>query len=84
MPFTPDGDKLGAAASIDGAIMLDLDGTCHGVGLILDGLAGGGENPARGARYNSVVRYTRGRNDCLGIVLSIDDVANILPQLQEG
>jgi hypothetical protein len=80
VPFIPDADKLAAVTSIDGAIMLDLEGNCHGVGLILDGMAGEGESPARGARYNSVVRYTRGRNDCIGIVLSVDGGANIIPQ----
>jgi hypothetical protein len=40
---------MAAVTSIDGAVMIDLDGTCHGIGLILDGVAGGNENSSRGA-----------------------------------
>lgn len=64
--------------------MLDLNGTCHGIGLILDGEAGEGENPSRGARYNSLVRYTRKRPDCLGIVVSVDGMIDIVPRMGKG
>ena len=83
-PFTLDKSTIAGATSIDGAIMVDSEGTCHGVGLILDGLAREGESPARGSRYNSVVRYTRDRNDCLGVVFSVDGMIDTLPRLTEG
>jgi hypothetical protein len=83
-PFNPDEITMAGATSIDGAIMVDPEGTCHGVGLILDGSAGEGESPARGARYNSVVRYTRDRNNCLGVIVSVDGMIDVFPRLAEG
>jgi hypothetical protein len=82
-PFLPNQATIAGATSIDGAIMIDVDGICHGVGLILDGKAGEGESPARGARYNSVVRYVRNRKDCLGIVVSVDGMIDMLPRQEE-
>jgi hypothetical protein len=59
LPLTP--DLLPALTDIDGAVLLDVQGTCHAIGVILDGrvseqgtLVG---NRGRGARYNSAVRY---------------------------
>jgi hypothetical protein len=50
-----------ALTDIDGAILLDEQGTCHAIGVILDGrvseqgtLVG---NRGRGARYNTALRY---------------------------
>lgn len=45
-------------SSIDGAILVDTKGVCHALGVILDGASRHGiGDPARGARYNSAVRY---------------------------
>jgi hypothetical protein len=83
-PFDPTKATIAAASSIDGALMLDIQGRCHGVGLILDGEAGPNEDPARGARYNSVIRYLRryGQHQipCLAVVVSEDGMINVLPQ----
>ncbi len=79
-PFDPDEETITAASAIDGAIMVDLEGKCHGIGVILDGLAGDGENPARGARYNSAVRYLRGHQDSLIVVVSEDRTVDIITQ----
>lgn len=82
--FDPDEATIAAATSIDGALMLDAQGRCHGVGLILDGDAGPNEDPARGARYNSVVRYLRRSQQhhitCLIVVVSEDGMINVMPQ----
>ena len=43
--------------SIDGAVFMDTNCICHGIGLILDGPAIVSGNPARGARYNSAINY---------------------------
>ena len=43
--------------AIDGAVLLSPDGTCHAIGVILDGLSTASGNPMRGSRYNSAVRY---------------------------
>lgn len=70
--------------SIDGAVMVDLEGVCHGIGVILDGIASEKGDPARGARYNSVIRYveTLSQNgafsSCLSIVVSEDGDVDIL------
>jgi hypothetical protein len=59
LPLTP--ALLPALTDIDGAVLLDVQGTCHAIGVILDGrvseqgtLVG---NRGRGARYNTAVRY---------------------------
>lgn len=82
--FDPDEATIAAATSIDGALMLDAQGRCHGVGLILDGDAGPNEDSARGARYNSVVRYLRRPQQhhipCLIVVVSEDGMINVMPQ----
>lgn len=50
-----------ALTDIDGAILLDVQGTCHAIGVILDGRVSEQDtlvgNRGRGARYNSAVRY---------------------------
>lgn len=43
--------------SIDGSVFLDLSGKIHGIGMILDGDSSEKGNPARGARYNSALKY---------------------------
>lgn len=46
--------------AIDGAVLLDPTGTCHAIGVILDGTAeAGGGKAARGSRYNSTCNYVR-------------------------
>lgn len=42
---------------IDGAVFLDLQGRCHAVGVIVDGIAQKCGNPGRGARFNSLYTY---------------------------
>lgn len=78
-PFDYNQEALRGAMSIDGAIMVDLQGVCHGVGLILDGSAAPQENPARGARYNSVRRYMDAHPNCVIMVVSEDGMINVFP-----
>lgn len=77
-PFSPNEATISAASAIDGGILVDLKGTCHGIGIILDGEAGDGENPARGARYNSAIRYLRRHPDSLIAVISEDKTVDIV------
>jgi hypothetical protein len=66
---------------IDGAVMLDQEGTCHGVGYIVDGLACGMENPSRGARYNSACRYVESHpGKAFAVVVSVDGAISYLPE----
>lgn len=71
--------------SIDGAILLDTDGLCHAIGVILDGPATNKGDAARGSRYNSAVRYaefTKSINPCLIIVVSEDGMVDLIPHLK--
>ena len=72
---------ISAVTSIDGAILLSPDGTCFAIGVILDGLATPMGNPARGARFNSSVRYVADKKNCLAIIVSEDGTAEWIPDL---
>lgn len=62
--------------AIDGALIMDTDCRCSCIGAILDGDFTAKGNPARGARYNSTVRYVKRRAELgeqfAGIVISED------------
>jgi DisA bacterial checkpoint controller nucleotide-binding len=77
-PFAPTARKIKAVSAIDGAILLDLDAVCHGIGLILDGKAEAGGDASRGARYNSAIRYLSQQSDCVILVVSEDRTIDIL------
>jgi DNA integrity scanning protein DisA with diadenylate cyclase activity len=65
--------------SIDGAVMLDPDGYCYSIGVILDGKASGHGDGARGARYNSAIRYVESSPyPCLAVVVSEDGLVDVL------
>ena len=67
---------------IDGAIILGSDGRCYAFGIILDGLATSSGDPARGARFNSAVRYQRtSKIGTLVFVISDDGTVDLLPSL---
>jgi len=71
------------ASKIDGTILVDPDGLCHAVGVILDGQANEECTPARGARYNSGIRYVGdGRVPRMALVVSEDRTLDIVPLLQ--
>jgi PAS domain-containing protein len=68
---------------IDGAVLLDPTGTCHAIGVILDGMATDKGNPARGARFNSAIRYVETRDSaCMAIVISEDGGVDLVPDLR--
>ena len=70
------------ASSIDGAILIDPRGTCHAVGVILDGAARPECTPARGSRYNSAIRYIRSSTTPrLAVVVSDDGTVDVIPLL---
>ncbi len=71
--------------SIDGAVLVDTNGFCHAIGVILDGLATNKGDAARGSRYNSAVRYnefTKSTNPCLIVVVSEDGMVDLIPHLK--
>ena len=69
--------------SIDGAVLLDVTGTCYSIGVILDGIATAKGNPERGSRYNSAIRYVENdKNKCVAIIISEDGIVNTYPNLK--
>jgi hypothetical protein len=80
-PFSPTQEQVDRLTAIDGAVVLDPDGRCHAMGIILDGTAGSGGTRARGARFNSAVRYAAGHpGRCVILVVSEDGMVDLVPQ----
>ncbi len=77
VPLTPLITRL--VTAIDGAVLLDPEGYCYSIGVILDGTASGRGDGSRGARYNSAMRYVESsRYPCLAVVVSEDGLVNVL------
>ena len=76
--------QVRAVTRIDGAVLLDHEGLCHAVGVILDGKATDRGSPARGARFNSALRYVleEGGRSAIAVVLSEDGNVDLLPRLR--
>lgn len=70
-------------AAIDGAVMVGPDGRCHAFGVILDGIANERGDRARGARFNSSIRYQNMDEtpNSMIIVISDDGTIDLLPRL---
>jgi len=86
-PVPVDAQLMYSLASIDGAVLLDLEGNCHAIGVILDGIACESGNPARGARYNSAIRYVETRKtqanvQCVAFIVSEDGGVDRIPRLR--
>lgn len=82
-PRPLDPTTLAAVTSIDGAVLVDTQGACHAVGVILDGHATGSGDPSRGARFNSAVRYQAAQEgDTIVIIVSEDGMIDMLPDLR--
>lgn len=80
VPLTP--ETLAQASKLDGAVLVDPQGRCHAIGVILDGVASERCSPSRGSRYNSAVRYVESHPDCLVVVKSEDGLVNVVPDLK--
>lgn len=69
--------------NIDGSVLIDRNGVCYAIGVILDGHATTKGDPARGSRYNSAVRYLDTTSfPCLIISFSEDGMVNLVPELR--
>ncbi len=66
---------------LDGALHIGEDMNLHGFACILDGRTVPGENRARGARFNSALRFTAEHPNIVVIVVSSDRPVSII---QEG
>lgn len=76
-------ELLRQVSAIDGSILMDPQGYCHAIGVILDGSANDQCTPSRGSRFNSAVRYIRsGTVRRLAIVLSEDRTVDLFPLLR--
>ncbi len=81
-PNTLSTSLLTQLTDMDGAVLLDPRGNCHAIGVILDGVAKGEGDPARGSRLNNAVRYLGGdRPATIVVVFSADGGIDILPQM---
>ncbi len=70
-------------AKVDGALHIAADQHLHGFACLLDGRAFEGEDLARGARYNSALRFTSEHKDIIVIVVSSDRPVSIIHQGME-
>ena len=86
VPIEPDclePDDIVRLGRVDGAVVLGPDGSCHAFGVILDGKASGGGDPARGSRFNSAVRYqSTGVVPSMVVVISDDGTVDLIPDLR--
>ena len=63
---------------VDGALHIGADVHLHGFACLLDGRAITGENRARGARYNSALRFTAEHANIIVVVVSSDRPVSII------
>lgn len=70
-------------SAIDGAILMDRQGVCYGLGVILDGQATKQGDSSRGARYNSAIKYFQNKSvgGLMIIIISEDGMVNLIPNL---
>lgn len=74
-------EPLALAAGLsrtDGALHIRADQHLHAFACLLDGLNIPGEDRARGARYNSALRFTAIRSNCIVIVVSSDRPVSVI------
>ncbi len=82
VPLTPLITRL--VTSIDGAVLLDPEGYCYSIGVILDGRASGRGDSTRGARYNSALRYVESSEyPCIAVVVSEDGLVDVITSVPE-
>ena len=65
-------------SKVDGALHLGADLKLHGFACLLDGHFIPGEDRARGARFNSALRFTAEHDNIIVIVVSSDDRVSIM------
>ena len=84
-PIRINKDIIHQITSIDGAVLIDTDCTCHAIGVILDGIATGNGDSSRGARYNSAIRYyeyMENKAKTMLVVISEDGLIDLIPNLK--
>ena len=82
-PTEVEGEKdiILSITSIDGAVLVDPNGICYAIGVILDGEAISEGNISRGARYNSAITYVdyRKKNGekVIAVIISEDESTDV-------
>ncbi|MBF0203164.1 MAG: DNA integrity scanning protein DisA nucleotide-binding domain protein [Desulfamplus sp.] len=71
-------DLASSLIKIDGALHIMSNCTLVGFGCLLDGKSISGENMARGARYNSALRFTAEHKQVIVVVVSSDRPVSII------
>ena len=83
-PKKLDRESIQALTSIDGALIIDIDGYAHAKGVILDGVVGLEGDASRGSRYNSALTYHEYRGwdkPTMIVVVSEDGMVDVIPDL---
>lgn len=76
---TPEGLEMAASlAKLDGALHLTRDVRLPAFACLLDGRRTTGEDRARGARYNSTLRFTAEHPNFIGVVVSSDRPVSVV------
>jgi len=57
-PVVLSAELMRRVSGIDGTVIVDPEGVCHAVGVILDGTAVSECTPSRGSRFNSALRMS--------------------------
>jgi hypothetical protein len=77
------GDLMRHITRIDGAVLVEPNGSLVAIGVILDGLAATAGDRARGARYNSALRYLAStHHPTLIVLVSEDGMLDLMPRLR--
>ena len=71
-------DLAAAMAKVDGALHIGSDLQLHAFACLLDGRTVVGESRARGARFNSALRFTAEHPDILAVVVSRDRPVSVI------
>ena len=78
-------ELLMSMTSIDGGLLIGIDGKVYAQGVILDGIVGNNGDSARGSRYNSAITYHDFKGKTIAtmiIVVSEDGMVDIIPDLK--
>jgi hypothetical protein len=67
-----------ALSKLDGAVHIASDGTLQGFACLLDGRRTAGEDRARGARFNSALRFTAENPNIVVVVVSSDRPVSVI------
>ncbi len=88
-PTSINDDLMKLITAIDGAVLIDTNGICYAIGVILDGIVESGEgDPGRGARYHAALKYLSLANNkqhrCMVVVVSEDGMINMFPRIEDS